>query len=218
GNTFTYSLVAGTGSTDNAAFNISGSSLRITASPDFETKNSYSIRIRTTDQGGLSFEKAVTITVNDVCELVDTVTRSSGVLTADQPGATYQWIQCPATILIGENGQSFTPTAVGSYAVVVTIGTCSVISTCINVTTLGNPDFEQKSKFAIYPNPSKGTINIESDSNGDFQIINQLGQTVKMFNAKANVVNSINVETLTDGIYFVKDSNKNKSYKLIIKK
>jgi len=69
GDTFTYTLVAGTGSTDNAAFNISGSNLRISASPDFETKSSYSVRVRSTDAGGLSFEKAFTITVNNVNEV-----------------------------------------------------------------------------------------------------------------------------------------------------
>ena len=68
GDTFTYTLVAGTGSTDNAAFNINGSDLRISASPDFETKSSYSVRVRSTDQGNLSFEKAFTITVNNVNE------------------------------------------------------------------------------------------------------------------------------------------------------
>jgi uncharacterized delta-60 repeat protein len=68
GNTFTYSLVSGTGSTDNASFNISGSSLRIGVSPNFEAKNSYSIRIRTTDQGGLFFEKAFTVTITNVNE------------------------------------------------------------------------------------------------------------------------------------------------------
>ncbi|MFI5452870.1 YDG domain-containing protein [Pedobacter sp. UC225_61] len=73
-NTFTYTLVAGAGDTDNAAFNISGNSLRISASPDFETKNSYSIRVRTTDQGGLMFEKVLSIAVSDVTELVFTTT------------------------------------------------------------------------------------------------------------------------------------------------
>jgi uncharacterized delta-60 repeat protein len=68
GNTFTYSLVSGTGSTDNAAFNISGNSLRITASPDFEAREIYKIRIRTSDQGGLFFEKALTIIVTDINE------------------------------------------------------------------------------------------------------------------------------------------------------
>ena len=66
GDTFIYSLVTGTGSTDNSAFNISGSDLRTSAVFDFETKPSYSIRIRSTDQGGLWVEKAFTITVSDV--------------------------------------------------------------------------------------------------------------------------------------------------------
>ena len=65
---FDYSLVAGTGSTDNASFNISGSSLRAGVAFDYETKSSYSIRVRTTDSGGGTFEKVFTITVTDVVE------------------------------------------------------------------------------------------------------------------------------------------------------
>ena len=68
GNTFTYSLVAGTGSTDNSAFTIVDNQLRINASPDFETKNNYSIRVRTTDQGGLSYEEVVSVNINNVNE------------------------------------------------------------------------------------------------------------------------------------------------------
>ena len=65
GDTFTYTLVSGTGSTDNASFTISGSTLRIAAVFDFETKTSYSVRVRVTDAGGLSFEKAITISVTN---------------------------------------------------------------------------------------------------------------------------------------------------------
>ena len=68
GNTFTYTLVAGTGDADNSSFNISGNALRNSVVFDYETKSSYSIRIRSTDQGGLYFEKQFTITVNDVAE------------------------------------------------------------------------------------------------------------------------------------------------------
>ncbi|HEY9664184.1 MAG TPA: cadherin repeat domain-containing protein, partial [Allocoleopsis sp.] len=68
GDTFTYTLVTGTGDTDNAAFTIVNNELRIVNSPNFETKGTYSIRVRTTDQGGLTFEKALTITVNDLNE------------------------------------------------------------------------------------------------------------------------------------------------------
>ncbi|MEB3248701.1 MAG: DUF4114 domain-containing protein, partial [Merismopediaceae bacterium] len=68
GDSFIYSLVAGTGDTDNAAFSIVGNQLQINNSPDFETQNNYSIRVKTTDQGGLGFEQVLTITVNNVNE------------------------------------------------------------------------------------------------------------------------------------------------------
>ncbi|HVK09154.1 MAG TPA: cadherin domain-containing protein [Gemmataceae bacterium] len=68
GNTFTYTLVAGTGSTGNSSFAIVGTSLRTASVFDFETQSSYSVRVRATDQGGLFFEKVFTITVTDINE------------------------------------------------------------------------------------------------------------------------------------------------------
>jgi Ca2+-binding RTX toxin-like protein len=66
GNTFTYSLVSGLGDSDNNAFLISGNQLLIMASPDFAAKRTYTLRLRTTDQGGLSFERAVDFFVNPI--------------------------------------------------------------------------------------------------------------------------------------------------------
>ncbi|MFZ2726038.1 MAG: cadherin domain-containing protein [Methylococcaceae bacterium] len=66
GNTFTYSLVSGTGSTDNSAFTISNNQLKINASPDYETKSSYHVLVRTTDQDGAHFDKAVTVSINNI--------------------------------------------------------------------------------------------------------------------------------------------------------
>lgn len=68
GNTFTYTLVSGTGSTDNASFSITGANLKAGIAFDYETKSSYSVRIRTTDQDGLYFEKVFTISVSNVTE------------------------------------------------------------------------------------------------------------------------------------------------------
>lgn len=77
GDTFTYSLVTGTGSADNGNFDISGSTLQIVTTSDAEMKSSYSIRIRTTDQGGMTFEKPFTITVTDVDEFPTIITLNS---------------------------------------------------------------------------------------------------------------------------------------------
>ena len=65
GDTSTYGLVSGAGDDDNASFNITGNKLRTAASFDYETKNSYSIRVRTTDSGTLHYEEVFIIAVTN---------------------------------------------------------------------------------------------------------------------------------------------------------
>jgi hypothetical protein len=69
GNTFAYSLVTGTGDSDNVSFTIDGNTLKTAAVFNFEAKSSYSIRVQSTDQGGLSVEKVFTVNVLNVTEL-----------------------------------------------------------------------------------------------------------------------------------------------------
>jgi gliding motility-associated-like protein len=80
GSTFTYTLVSGTASTDNGNFVIAGNVLRSSASFDFETKNSYSVRIRTTDNLGLWYEKAFTILINNVNDAPTNITLSNDTI------------------------------------------------------------------------------------------------------------------------------------------
>ncbi len=64
----TYSLINGTGDTDNINFSILGNKLISNKMFDFESTQSLSIRMRVTDIRGGSFEEAKTITVNNVDE------------------------------------------------------------------------------------------------------------------------------------------------------
>jgi hypothetical protein len=68
GDTFTYALIAGAGSTDNALFSISGSDLLTADSFNYEVRTNYSIRIESTDQGLMSTQKVFVINVVDVDE------------------------------------------------------------------------------------------------------------------------------------------------------
>ena len=65
----TFTFVDGDGDQDNGAFVISGSSLAIVESPDFESKSSYSIRLEVEDKAGLTFEKSFILSVNDLNEV-----------------------------------------------------------------------------------------------------------------------------------------------------
>jgi subtilisin family serine protease len=65
GDTFTYTLVAGTGDTGNAAFTVSAGKLQAVRPLSFEFQASYSVRVQSTDAGGLSVVKVFTIIVID---------------------------------------------------------------------------------------------------------------------------------------------------------
>src|SRR5207247_1839526 len=68
GDTFTYTLVSGIGDTGNGSFNISGASLRATGSLDHEATPTLSVRVRSSDGGGVWVAKAFTITMDNVNE------------------------------------------------------------------------------------------------------------------------------------------------------
>ncbi len=77
GETYTYTLVAGTGDDDNASFTISGDELQAGISFDHETKDTYSIRVRTDDGNSNQFEKSFAVTVSDINEAPTDIMLSS---------------------------------------------------------------------------------------------------------------------------------------------
>ncbi|NBO39040.1 tandem-95 repeat protein [bacterium] len=70
GSSFTFSLGCSTPGADDSQFNVSGTSLRTSILFDYESKNSYSLCVKVTDNGtpGLTFEKNFSISVNDTPE------------------------------------------------------------------------------------------------------------------------------------------------------
>ncbi|NVO10329.1 MAG: T9SS type A sorting domain-containing protein [Bacteroidales bacterium] len=143
GNTFTYSLVSGTGSTDNASFNISGSSLRITSSPDYETKSSYSVRVRTTDQGSLYYEKAFTININDLNEAPTDISLSASSINENVAGNS----------TVGTLS-STDPDAANTFTYTLVAGTGSTDNASFNISgsslrITSSPDYETKSSYSV---------------------------------------------------------------------
>ncbi|WP_166664870.1 cadherin repeat domain-containing protein, partial [Pedobacter metabolipauper] len=142
-NTFTYTLVTGTGSTDNSAFSISGNELVLTASPDYETKSNYSVRIRTTDQGSLYYEKEFTVSINNVNEAPTAIALSASSINENvAAGSTV------GTLSTTDPDASNTFT----YALVTGTGSTDNASFTIDGTSLKltpSPDFETKSTYLV---------------------------------------------------------------------
>ena len=64
GGSHTYSLVAGAGDTDNAKFQLDSDQLETAADFSALGETDLSVRVRSTDEGALSFEKIITVTVS----------------------------------------------------------------------------------------------------------------------------------------------------------
>jgi hypothetical protein len=181
GDAFTYALVAGTGSTDNAAFSISGSALRITSGPDFETQSSYSVRVRTTDQGGLFFEKTFTITVNNVNEAPTNINLSAGAINenvaANSTVGTFSTTDADAA-------NTFT------YTLVAGAGDTDNAAFSISGSTLqitSSPDFETKSSYSVrVRSTDQGSLTFERA----FTItVNDVNEVPTNINLSASAIN-----------------------------
>jgi hypothetical protein len=84
----TYTLVNGFGSTDNASFTIDGPDLRVNSSLDFETKSNYSIRVRSADPQGASFEKVLNVLVINRNETPTDILLSSNAINENLASGT----------------------------------------------------------------------------------------------------------------------------------
>ncbi len=88
--THTFMLVSGAGSTDNSSFTLgAGGQLQIQTLADREARSSYSIRVRATDSGAgsLTFEKALTITIQDRNDVMPIITAGQTFSIAEHSAA-----------------------------------------------------------------------------------------------------------------------------------
>ncbi len=76
GDTHTYSFACSTLGADDASFLINGSNLQTSAVFDYETKNSYTICIRTDDGNGGTYDENFSISVTNVLEILTATLRS----------------------------------------------------------------------------------------------------------------------------------------------
>lgn len=144
------------------------------------------------------------------------ISQNESILTANESGATYQWIDCSnGTSIVGATNQTYNATQIGDYAVVVTKNGCSDTSACIHVSSLivGLEHLILAENLSVYPNPSNGTFTITNQSNinpFDLRIIDATGQIVYIQN---EIGQSIVIEGLAPGLYITEITQENATCK-----
>jgi hypothetical protein len=137
-----------------------------------------------------------------------TVTQNGNILKANATGVTYQWVDCDTMLPIPDaTNQSYEATVDGNYAVIITSGTCSATSDCINVIVLGISSYETSLIVSLYPNPVKDYLMMEIEQpQGEIyvQIVNMVGQIVVSDTYAQSNSTELNISTLAAGVYTMK--------------
>lgn len=145
-------------------------------------------------------------------------------ITASQNGAAYQWISCNNNNLpiAGETNQAYTATVNGSYAVIVTLGSCSDTSACVNIFDAGISQFSDVIGLSIYPNPFSSSTIIQTEKplkNATLTVYNSLGVQVRLIKNINGQTIILTRDDLTNGLYFMQltqDNNILITNKLVI--
>ncbi len=153
--THTYTLVSGPADAHNASFTIEGNQLLTAEVFDYETQGLYSIRIRTDDGNGGTFESGFGLSVNDLPASITSLDLSNQSINENENSGT----------LVG----SFTTTGEdlsGSYAYTLTSGEGDDDNGSFTITndqllTGASFDFETKSSYSVRVMTDDGTLTRE---------------------------------------------------------
>lgn len=137
------------------------------------------------------------------------ISQTDLTITAANTNATYQWIDCATNMPInGETSQSYTATVNGSYAVVLSEGTCSDTSVCTLINNVGIDNLKFES-FSVYPNPAKDGI-VTIMYAGELKAISVVDLMGRLIEVSTNLSNkSIDVSNLNSGKYIVRITSEN---------
>ena len=181
--------------------------------------NAYRIRVVGSNPVVTGTDNGSAISINALPDVNTTL--SSPTITANLSGAGYQWLNCATGLAIqGATSQSYTATANGAYAVVVTVNGngCSDTSSCVTINHIGINEAGINNQFTIYPNPSTGNFTITIPVKATIEILNLEGQIIRTINNDDTKVKIVLVN-LSSGIYIIKAKSDKEivTKKLIIK-
>ena len=134
-----------------------------------------------------------------------TLNSSAASVTETNPAYTYSWTSVPAGFTSTSSNPTFTPSANTIYSVTITdttIGCSTTASVSVNIAT-GLNDQDESKNFKIYPNPTKGIINLEwivaENKNYEISILDSYGKLI----LKDENVKSIDISEYNNGIYIL---------------
>ncbi len=120
-------------------------------------------------------------------------------------------------LISGQTGATLTPTTNGDYTAIIVDGICSSDESTPLTVDFVSLDENSLYSISIYPNPASELVYISSPESNDVELIISDINGRSVFQNKFNSNIKVDISKLESGIYFVKVSNQDKSFKLIKK-
>lgn len=143
-----------------------------------------------------------------------TVTQIGNMLQADSGATAYQWVICDSlfTNVLNETNVDFYPSIAGSYAVIVTLGTCTSQSVCMPMLLTAITE-NLNLKLSLFPNPASTLLILQNVKVSEvYRITSLQGIIVKEFKIM-NDTEKIDISNLSSGMYFISNGlNQNSSF------
>ena len=177
---------------------------------------------------GVVFEdegtESVTLTASNGCDSLVTMTltvtrintevernvtpENFNFLVAVQDNAEYQWIDCSTNEPIeGATQQQFFPVVSGSYACIITLGTCADTTECVDATV---GIYEMCcGEIRCYPNPTTGLVNVQCTmynvqlGNAEIQVLDMYGRLLHTEIMYTSTM-QIDLSRYANGIYLIR--------------
>jgi hypothetical protein len=184
--TFVYTLVTGMGATDNDSFQIVGNELQSNAAFNFEAKTSYSIRVRTTDDSGRSFERMFTIGITDVNEAPSAVVFQNTTTSLAENTSTASAIKLADIVItddgLGTNSLSLTGTDAAFF---------EIVGTALRLKAGTVLNFEAKASYSVTVNVNDAAVGATPDLTRNFTLtvtdVNEAPTTVVFQNTTTSL-------------------------------
>ncbi|MCW5908757.1 MAG: T9SS type A sorting domain-containing protein [Chitinophagales bacterium] len=139
-----------------------------------------------------------------ITSLSDSALVNGALCTAQQAGASYQWIDCTSNQPVnGATQQSFVATQNGSYACIVTDGNCTDTTNCVSVIVLGI-GMQEELMVEVFPNPTTGNLILTHNIPADASVIllDNLGRSVTTYHINSQFT-TLDITNFNAGIYYL---------------
>lgn len=169
---------------------------------NFKPNSSTFYLVMGTDTTGCTDTAKVDITVHPVDTAVQV---QNDTLTASGTG-TYQWLDCNNNnaAIPGETSKTFIPSSSGSYALAITIDTCTDTSNCHTIQLVSRED--PFARLKVFPNPTRSTITVDFGSKQAFvalQLQDLTGRELVSRKEYGSNRSSMDLSAFPAGTYFL---------------